>query len=258
MVEHPIDRSIQLLRPPVTRHAGLRARRSADRPQHVQAMPRRPSPRQVLDHVRRRSPSPAAWCVRAASLIDRPSPVGVIPMAAASLRHRPGRSAHRWRSCGAGCRRRLRVQGGVLQRVGSPALTLAELGHLHLQRASTWAVRFENCSNNSLGTPAISACPLTISPNATPYRCGELGAEHRLVQPTQRPLMALQHPGIQGQPATVDGLHLRRDHQMGVQLRIIQRDWWSAGTQPRSDPGVSGCSRPPLERIRVVDPNRSR
>ncbi len=59
-------------------------------------------------------------------------------------------------------------------------------------------------------------------PEHHPVAGGQLGAQHRLIHPTQRPLEPLQRPGIKCEPAPVDGLHLRGDHHMGMQLRIIQ------------------------------------
>jgi hypothetical protein len=50
----------------------------------------------------------------------------------------------------------------------------------------------------------------------------EFGAQYRLVDATECSLVLLQEPGIQGQPAPVVGLHLARDHHVGVQLRVVQ------------------------------------
>ena len=50
---------------------------------------------------------------------------------------------------------------------------------------------------------------------------GELVAQHRLVQAAEHPLMPLQIAGIERQPPALDGLHLRRDHGVGVDLRVI-------------------------------------
>ncbi len=49
----------------------------------------------------------------------------------------------------------------------------------------------------------------------------QLGAQRRLVYVAERLLMPLQQPGVERPPTTVAGLHLRRDHDMGVQLRIV-------------------------------------
>ena len=51
---------------------------------------------------------------------------------------------------------------------------------------------------------------------------GELTSQHRLIQPTQRTLIALQGAGVECQPAPIIGLHLGRNHDMRMQLRIIQ------------------------------------
>ena len=71
------------------------------------------------------------------------------------------------------------------------------------------------------GMPAISAWPLTIGSHADPVAVGQLGAQHRLVQAAQHPLVALQVAGVQRQPPPVVGLDLGRDDGVGVQLRVI-------------------------------------
>ena len=54
-----------------------------------------------------------------------------------------------------------------------------------------------------------------------PEAVGQLGTQHRLVQAAEHPLMPLQVAGIQGEPATLGGLHLGRDHGVGVDLRVV-------------------------------------
>ena len=68
-----------------------------------------------------------------------------------------------------------------------------------------------------------------------PVAVGEFGAQHRLVQAAQHPLMPLQEPGIQRQPAPVDGLHLGGNHGVGGSAGH-QRGRWSDGTSPWSTP----------------------
>ncbi len=49
-----------------------------------------------------------------------------------------------------------------------------------------------------------------------------LGAQHRLIEVAEGLLILLQRQRIQRIPATIRGLDLRRDHHMGMQLRIIR------------------------------------
>ena len=203
--------------------AGLWSGGVADRLHHVEAMPRRPP----LATPRRspRRPRPAAGpaavaggCVDAGvqrcrgdadggGFVEPPCPQ--IGDTVAGLVTRVSTAASRPsapRSFG----------------VGSRPSRAQNSASLAASAASTSAVRFENTSRSSAGMPAISACPFTISPERDAVAGGELGAQHRLIQPTERPLEALQHAGVERQPATVLGLHLGRDHHMGVQLRVIE------------------------------------
>ena len=50
---------------------------------------------------------------------------------------------------------------------------------------------------------------------------GELGAQHRLVQPAERALLALQVPGIEGHPSPIGRLDLGGDDDVGVELRVV-------------------------------------
>ena len=86
---------------------------------------------------------------------------------------------------------------------------------------------------------------------------GQLGAEHRLIQTTGCALVVLQHAGIEREPATVVGLHLGQDHQVRVPLRIVETQGGLPERVDRQALAV-GCRRPPLERLRVVEPNCSR
>ena len=94
-------------------------------------------------------------------------------------------------------------------------------------------------------------------PERQPVAGREFGAQHGLVEAAQGPLVALQYPSVQRPPASVVGLHLGGDHQVGVELRIVgtRRARRKAATL---SPRVSGCNMPWPERTRVVEPNRSR
>ena len=58
-------------------------------------------------------------------------------------------------------------------------------------------------------------------PPPDPEAIGELVAQHRLVQAAEHSLMLLQIAGIERHPPALDGLHLRRDHGVGMDLRVI-------------------------------------
>ena len=60
------------------------------------------------------------------------------------------------------------------------------------------------------------------APNPTPNFAVSSAAQHRLIQATEGALVLLQHPRIQRHPPPIGGLDLRRDHQMRVELRVIQ------------------------------------
>ena len=67
---------------------------------------------------------------------------------------------------------------------------------------------------------------------------GELGAQHRLVQAAQHPLVPLQEPGVQGPPPPIDGLDLGRDHGVGVELRVVGPGGGLAERRHRQPEGV--------------------
>ena len=71
---------------------------------------------------------------------------------------------------------------------------------------------------------------------------GQLVAQHRLVQAAEHPLMLLQIAGIERHPAALGGLHLRRDHGMGMDLRVIGPRRRLRNTAV-DKPCVSGCNR---------------
>ena len=121
------------------------------------------------------------------------------------------------------------------------------------------AARFENTDINSLGMPAISAWPLTIGPHADAETVSELAAQHRLVEAAEHPLMPLQVAGIERPPAAIVGLHLRRDHGVGVDLRVIgprrrlaerrHRQPARIGMQPATITADAGCRPEPLQML---------
>ena len=247
------------VRPAVSRllrHGSLHV---ADRLQHVGPGPRRPLIRHPVDdvgdeqrlgRVRRRLRLRRCW--RRAGR--------------RSSRRRRLRSAtvspdrrHRCPSCGDRVSADAsRVSAARSQRDGSRPSRWRKSSSLSASASSMSPVRFENTSSSSSGTPAISACPLTIGRQSTPKRCGQLGPQDRLVEAAEHPLVPLQVAGVERQPATVGGLDLGGDHGVGVDLRVIgprRRLTERRHRQPAACPGAAGA---PFERIRVVDPNRSR
>ena len=50
---------------------------------------------------------------------------------------------------------------------------------------------------------------------------GELAAQHGLVEGAEHALVAFDVAGVEGQPAAVDSLHLRRDQRVGVELWVV-------------------------------------
>ena len=50
----------------------------------------------------------------------------------------------------------------------------------------------------------------------------QFGAQDRLVEAAKGSLMLLQQAGVERQPTPIRRLHFRGDHQMRVQLRVIQ------------------------------------
>ena len=261
LAEHPLHRPIDGLRPPITGHPGLGAEPVGDDPEHIHAMPRRAVGGELLDHLTHRHPPRRHRAARAASVIDWLSVSAVIPMPAASLRPPCAQIGDTVAGLAQpGVRRRLPFQRGPFEPRRVATLTLAELVHLHRQRVVHLGSPFRELLQQlgrDAGDLGLAVHDLT---EGDAVAVGELGPQHRLIQPAQRPLMLLQHPGIQREPAAVDGLHLGRDHQMGVQLRIIQpgrrlperphRQPLRIGMQPaavRTDPG----RRP--EPLQIVD-----
>ena len=78
---------------------------------------------------------------------------------------------HRGRTCGRGCRPTL--HGSIAARShrdGSRPWRWRNSSTLAARATSMSPLRFENTAISSAGTPAISACPLTIGPHPTPNR----------------------------------------------------------------------------------------
>jgi hypothetical protein len=65
-----------------------------------------------------------------------------------------------------------------------------------------------------LGDPMLRLPPLDTEAG------GELGSEVGVIQRGKGPLVDLDRPSIQGQPATIRSLHPVGDHSMSVKLRI--------------------------------------
>ena len=192
-------------RPPIRRPAGLgfragRDRRSARPPGRRPAPTRRATARpasRTRDAARRRSPAahrpdttstpsptrprstsatvtPGTGCVRQLAARRRRSPRSAAPPSSRPLRprvrHRVARSATPMPGLLVpGVLGRLPLQRGVLE----PGRRLAppdpmNSSTLSVNASSISTLRFENTRSSSRGTPAISACPFTISLPADP------------------------------------------------------------------------------------------
>ena len=88
-------------------------------------------------------------------------------------------------------------------------------------RRRSAAVRLENTDEQLVGDAGDLGLPVDDRPPRDPEAVGQLGAQHRLVQPAEHPLMPLQVAGVERPPAAVVGLHLGRDHGVGVDLRVV-------------------------------------
>ena len=129
---------------------------------------------------------------------------------------------HRCRSCGPGCRP---TPPGTARRapsvVGSRPSRRRNSSTLTANAASTWPARLENTSSSSPGQAGDLGLAVDDRLPADPVAVGQLGAQHRLVQAAQHPLVALQVAGVERQPPPVVGLDLGRDDGVGVHLRVV-------------------------------------
>ena len=122
---------------------------------------------------------------------------------------------------GPGVDRRLAGDRRQLPLVRIPTLPVPELGHLdvagHVDLAGALGEHLQQCRVDAgeLGLPIDDRPPRHLVPGR------EVGAEHGLVVAAQHPLEPLQIAGVERQPASIGGLHPRRDHGVGVQLRVI-------------------------------------
>ena len=122
-------------------------------------------------------------------------------------------------SCVGGC---LSGQRSLLTPGRVTALTLIELGHLHREGVVDLHRPLRKQGQQLGGDTGDLSLTLNDFPEPDPVPVSEFGAQHRLIETTQRALVTFQHPRVQRQPTAIAGLHLARDHQMGVQLRIIR------------------------------------
>ena len=210
-------------------------------------------------HHIRRGPAPAS-CGTPGRL-RRSTPrrtLGVTPMLAASLRHRAGRSATVCRSCAAGCPRRLHVPARRAPTVvGSRPSRSRNSASFTSSASRTSAARFENTSDSSgwhAGDLGLTVDDLTEGdpvPVRRARRAAPTGTGHRAradgaSTPARRaPTSARRRSGPCAEITTwvCNCGSSNRD--------VVCRN---AATV---NPWLSGCSRPPFERTRVVDPNRS-
>jgi hypothetical protein len=110
-------------------------------------------------------------CTRPAASIASVNSGPVQPTVSASVCQRSARSAtpcpvFLWRVSLAASR----SNAACSKRVGVRPSRSMNSSILSASASLISTLRFENVCNSSVGTPAISACPFTISPQATPNR----------------------------------------------------------------------------------------
>ena len=94
------------------------------------------------------------------------------------------------------------------------------------RRALMWARRVDQRWFNRGSTPTISRIgrlPGSVpgrSANRTPNAVAEVLLEGGVVGLRRGHVGLEQHPAVDGQPASVEGLHLVRDRDVGVQVRV--------------------------------------
>ena len=249
VVDHPVTAPFQGRRPALSRHLGHGRLEVTDRPQDIGPGPRRPGSGEVIDHLldghRRRRPL-GELSASHLEFGDQPSRApaelfGFVPPPCRQIRDTvPGLAD-------TGIGRRLPLQGGPLPPARVAALPETELVDLHRQRR----VNLPGPLREHLQQLGRHAGDLGLAVDdrlpADPVAMGQLGAQHRLVQATQHPLVAFQVAGIQRPPAPVVGLHLRARSRRGCAAAGRRPATWSDGTSPpttRACRGVGGGRRP--------------
>ena len=141
---------------------------------------------------------------------------------------RPLRSAtvspdrrRRDRTCGPCVGRCFTGQRGAFPPRRVSAFALAELVELVGERGVDVGAALGEHVEQLVGDAGDLGLTVDDRPPLDAEAVGQLGAQHRLVQAAEHPLMPLQVAGVERVPAAVGGLHLGRDHGVGVDLRII-------------------------------------
>ncbi len=94
------------------------------------------------------------------------------------------------------------------------------------RRVSMWARRVDQRWFSRGSTPTISRIGRFVgsvpgrSANRTPNDLAEVLLQRGVVGLRRGNVGLEQHPAVDGQPASVEGLHLVRDRDMGVQIRV--------------------------------------
>ena len=151
-----------------------------------------------------------------------------------------------------------RVSAARSHRDGSRPFALAELVDLVGQRVVDVAGPLREHVEQLVGDAGDLGLAVDDRSPVDAEAVGELGAQHRLVEAAEHPLVPLQVAGVERQPATVGGLDLGRDHGVGVDLRVIGPRRRLAERRHRQPVRVGMQAARRSTRIRVVDPNRSR
>ena len=109
-----------------------------------------------------------------------------------------------------------------------------------------------------LGDTGDLGLPSQDRSRTRPEAVRQLGAQHRLVQAAEHPLMPLQDSAASSayqRPSAVCTLAEITAWVCSCGSSARDVVWRNVA---RVKPVASGCRRPPLQRMRVVDPNRSR
>jgi hypothetical protein len=109
----------------------------------------------------------------------------------------------------AGVGRSLPAECAPLLRGGVAAFAGPELGKLGLERSVDLRGALGELLEEFVGDAGDLGLPVHDLTPRDAVTGGQLGAQHRLIDPTQRPLVALQGACVEGEPAPLVGLHLR-------------------------------------------------
>ena len=194
----------------------------ADRLQHIGPGPRRPLIRHPTDDVGdeqrlRRGPVGGGFVDAGVEEVDRPAGVG--GFGPPPCRQIDGTVA---RTCRTVCRPMLHGSSAARShRDGFAAFALAEVVELVGQRLVDVGGPLREHVEELVGDAGDLGLTVDDRAPVDTETVGELGAQDRLVEAAEHPLVPLQVAGVERQPATVRRLHLGGDDGVGVDLWIV-------------------------------------